>query len=418
MRLTILALLTLVLLATGCARTSPGKEEGHESGEEHGHAETVARGPNGGRLFSDDSMRLELLIVEDGVPPEFHAYVYDGQGRAGSADGVSLAVVLDRLGGRRDSIGFRPAGSYLRSTESVVEPHSYRATVLLERGGRSHEWTYEQEEGRVELVPEAVVQGGITTGRADARLIEVRVETPGEVRLNAERVVQVRPRYPGVVQSLTRQIGDAVRAGDLLATVQSNESLTDYEIRAPMGGTVVSREVAMGQSVDHESVLYTVADLSTVWVDFALYPQVAGQVRRGQAVHIRTESDPPLEAVGTVRYVGPLLEQDTRVSYGRVLLPNPHRRWPPGLYVTAAITVDRARAEVAVPEEAIVRTSRGPAVFRAEGTTFELQPVVPGRSDGTWTEITEGLEPGATIVTGNAFLLKAELGKSEASHEH
>jgi len=86
--------------------------------------------------------------------------------------------------------------------------------------------------------------------------------------------------------------------------------------------------------------------------------------------------------------------------------------------VTAAIVVDRVAAAVAVPEEAIVRMRTGPAVFRARGTTFALQPVTPGRSDGTWTEIVEGLAAGDSIAVKNAFLLKAELGKSEASHDH
>jgi cobalt-zinc-cadmium efflux system membrane fusion protein len=141
-------------------------------------------------------------------------------------------------------------------------------------------------------------------------------------------------------------------------------------------------------------------------------------VRRGQTVRIRTESNGSLAATAAVSYVGPLLEQDTRVSYGRVVLPNADGRWAPGLFVTAAITVDRARAAVAVPEDAIVRTSGGPAVFRAEDTAFVLQPVTIGRADGQWTEIVEGLAPGARIATRNAYLLKAELGKSEASHEH
>jgi cobalt-zinc-cadmium efflux system membrane fusion protein len=329
-----------------------------------------------------------------------------------------LAVLLDRFGGRRDSLVFRIEGDRFRSLRSVEEPHSFVARIVLERASRRHEWTYEQREGRVELVAEAVTAGRIETGVAGPRLIEVRIETPGEVRLNAESVVQVRPRYPGVAQRLARRLGDHVRPGDLLAVIHSNESLTDYEIHAPMSGTLVSRDVAEGQAVDHETVLFTIADLSTVWVDFALYQQIAGQVRRGQSVRVRTEAGNPLEATGTIGYVGPLLEQDTRVSYGRVVLPNPGGRWQPGLFVTAAIAVDRVRAAVVVPEEAIVRMSRGPAVFRADGTTFELQPVVPGRTDGEWTEIREGLEAGARVVVRNAFLLKAELGKSEAVHDH
>lgn len=406
--------LALGIGAHGCARPS-SDPHGHDETESAG---TTERGPQGGRLFKGGGVQLELLIAEDGIPPEFRAFLYDEQGKRMPPSEARFVVILDRFAGRRDSLAFRPEAEFLRSLRSVEEPHSFDARLMLDRGGQHQEWTYQQREGRVELTPEAVAGGQIETGVAVPRLIEVRVETPAEVRLNAERVVQVRPRFPGAIQSLGGRLGDVVDSGALLAVVHSNESLTDYEIHAPMRGTIVSRDVAVGQNVDHESVLYTVADLSTVWVDIALYPQLAGQVRRGQPVRIRSGSGESIVASGTLDYVGPLLEQDTRVSYGRVVLANPGGRWAPGLYVTAAITVDRLRAQVVVPEEAIVRTSRGPAVFRADGATFELQPVVPGRSDGEWTEIVEGLETGARIVTRNAYLLKAELGKSEATHDH
>ncbi len=121
---------------------------------------------------------------------------------------------------------------------------------------------------------------------------------------------------------------------------------------------------------------------------------------------------------GAIAYVGPLLEQDTRVSYGRVVLSNKDGFWRPGLFVTVRVLVERAQVAVAVPEDAIVRSKQGPAVFRAAADTFKLQPVVLGRTDGTLAEIVSGLEAGATVVVENAFLLKAELGKSEAHHDH
>ena len=396
---------------------------GPGSSRDPGDATRVAtseapRGPRGGRLFAGDGFQLELIIAEDGIPPEFRAFLSDDRGRPLSPSGARLVVTLERFGGRRDTLPFQAETEFLRSLKSVHEPHSFLARLRLDRDGRTQEWTYEQREGRVELPPEAVARGDIGLGQAGPRPIEVRVEAPGEVHLNAERVVQVRPRYPGVLQRLAVHLGDAVRSGDLLAVVHSNESLTEYEIHAPMPGTVIARDVAVGQSVDHEHALYTLADLSTVWVDFALYPRFAGQIRRGQAARVRAGTEDGGLVRGTVSYVGPLLEQDTRVSYGRIVLANPDGRWAPGLYVTVAVTVDRVHAPVAVPEAAIVRTARGPAVFRAAGTTFELQPVTPGRSDGEWTEIVDGLEPGARIVTRNAFLLKAELGKTEATHDH
>lgn len=412
------ALLLAMAIGSGCDRGRQASEEhGHEPGLAH-HEEEGTRGPQGGRLFREDDLQLELLIAEDGIPPEYRAYLYDREGRPIEPGQARLAVVLERFGGRRDSLTFRAGKEFLRSEQTVEEPHSFDARLTLDHAGRRHAWSFSQREGRVELLPEAVREGGIEIGIAGPRPIEVRVETPGEVKLNAERVAQVRPRFPGVVQRLVRRLGDHVTAGDPLAVVHSNESLADYTIPAPLTGTIVARDVASGQAVDHETVLYTVADLSNVWVDFALYPRTAGQVRRGQPVHVRSLSGDSLEAAGTISYVGPLLEQDTRVSYGRVALSNRGGRWTPGLYVTAAITVDRVHAAIAVPEDAIVRTTRGTAVFRAAGSTFEMQPVETGRSDGRWTEVLAGLEPGAAIVIRNAYLLKAELGRSGATHDH
>jgi cobalt-zinc-cadmium efflux system membrane fusion protein len=412
--------LTLLLVAftAGCGGTG-GTRGGHEDGEEAGHADTHAeRGPRGGRLFVAEGVQLELLIAEDGIPPEFRAYLYDGKGGAIEPVDGTLTVTLDRFGSRRDSIPFSIEGERFRGMRTVVEPHSFAARVVLERGGTRQEWTYEQEEGRIQLVSAAVERGEIETGVSGPRDIAVEVETPGEVRLNAERVVQVRPRFAGILRNLGVRLGDRVARGSRVATIQSNESMTDYEVPAPMAGTVVSRDVSDGQAVDHETILCTIADLNSVWVDFALYPQIAGRVRVGQTARVRSGSMAANEATGRVSYVGPLLEQDTRVSYGRIVLQNRASAWPPGQYVTVAVTVEQVRAQVAVPEAAIVRTSRGPGVFRADGTRFELQPVVTGRSDGTWTEIVEGLEAGAPIVIRNAFLLKAELGKSEATHDH
>lgn len=404
-------------MASGCARSGNG--DGHaEHADAHAEDGEAARGPRGGRLFEAGDLKLELRIEETGIPPEFRAYLYDRASKPIAPVEGSLSVVLERFGGRRDSLAFRAEGDRFRSERSVVEPHSFKASVILEHKGDRHAWAYEQQEGRVELLPEVASAADIRTGVAGSRDIEVRVEAPGEVRLNAERVVQVRPRFPGSISAMQKQLGDPVAAGDLIAVVHSNESLTDYELRAPMSGTVVARDAALGQAVDQGSVLYTIADLTSVWVDFALYPQIAPSVRRGQSVRVRADAGQSFEATGIISYVGPLLEQDTRVSYARVVLPNKSNRWKPGLFVTAAVTVDRAKVAVSVPEEAILRTSRGPAVFRAQGDVFELQPVVTGRTDGHWVEISEGLEPGARIVVHNAFLLKAELGKSEATHDH
>lgn len=282
-----------VLLAAGCAG-GPG------AAPEHAHDAHDERGPHGGRLFEAEGVRLELAIVEDGIPPEFRAYLYDGAGRAIEPVDGALVVTLDRFGGRRDTIPFAADGEHFHGLRTVEEPHSFTAHIALERGGTRHAWTYAQEEGRVALVPAAVERGGIETGTSGPRAIAVVVATPGEVRLNAERVVQVRPRFPGLLETLDARLGDRVPAGARLARVHSNESLSAYDVLAPMGGTIVSRDVSPGQTVDPGTVLFTIADLSTVWVDFALYPQIAGRVRIGQPVRVRSGAEGAREAPGRV----------------------------------------------------------------------------------------------------------------------
>ncbi len=422
-----LGLALLMAIVAGCTRkpgegaAAKGEHGGH--GEGVGHAEHAgeqeeARGPHGGRLFTYEGGRLELRIFEAGVPPEFHAYFFDAAGKPVMPSGERLVVLLDRFGGRRDSIAFEVDGDRLRGTRTVEEPHSYHATVRLARAGAAQTWDYEQQEGRVELAPEAVAGSGIRIGEAGPASIAVTVDTPGEVRLNAERLTYVRPRYAGVVRQLPFRLGQHVRRGDVVARVQSSESLTEYEITSEMAGMIVAREASVGQVVNEETTLYTIADLSTVWVDFAIYPQNAGRIRAGQTVRIISQGDSTRRIQATISFVGPLLEEDTRTTYARAVIANADRGWQPGLFVIATVTLETPRVAVAVPEAAIVRTERGPAVFRARGSSFELQPVEVGRTDGTTTEITAGLEAGAAIVIEDVFLLKAELGKSEAAHDH
>jgi cobalt-zinc-cadmium efflux system membrane fusion protein len=212
-------------------------------------------------------------------------------------------------------------------------------------------------------------------------------------------------------------LGSHVTRGQPLAEILSNESLSGYVVAAPMSGTIVARPVSSGTAVDVGSVLYTVADLSTVWLDFPIYEQQLGRIRRGQLVHVRAAGGPAISASGTIDYVGPVLDVETRATYARVTLANADGRWQPGRLVTALVVLERVTAPVAVPEDAIVRDGTGWAVFRADSSGFEVQPVTLGRSDGTTTEIVAGLERGARIVTRNAFWLKAELEKEAGGDE-
>jgi cobalt-zinc-cadmium efflux system membrane fusion protein len=223
-------------------------------------------------------------------------------------------------------------------------------------------------------------------------------------------VLFVRPRFAGVVHAMHKQVGDAVRRGETVATIQSNESLTDYAVPSSIAGRVVTRGAAVGQAVTQDATLYTIVDVSRVWVDLPIYPHQIGAIRRGQTVRI-TRSGGGDGIVGAITYVGPLLAEDTRVSVARVVLDNRGGGWDPGLFVNASVVTDRARAAVAVPDAAVVRSGDGSAVFVVHQGGFDLRPVGIGRTDGRTTEITSGLAAGDSVVVRNAYVLKAELEK-------
>jgi cobalt-zinc-cadmium efflux system membrane fusion protein len=288
----------------------------------------------------------------------------------------------------------------------------------------AHEEEHEEEHkvgthggALVELSDEVVRTAGIAVDSVGPSRIGVVVELPGEIKLDAEQSVEVRPSYPGRILRLHAGLGAFVRKGQPLVAIYSNESLSEYTIEAPMTGTVVARPVNPGAAVEPGSVMYTLADLSSVWLDFPIYVRYLGSIHKGQTVLVRAEENPGTSATGTISYIGPMLDVDTRTTFGRVVLPNADRRWQPGRLVTASVVLERVTVTMAVPEEAIVREGSGAAVFRATPQGFELQPVTPGRSDGVMTEILSGLEPGARVATRNAFLLKAELEKEAGGHE-
>jgi membrane fusion protein, heavy metal efflux system len=268
------------------------------------------------------------------------------------------------------------------------------------------------DSGVVVLDAKGAEEAGIVTSPAGPATIDVLLQFPGKVRFDPAHMLEIKPRFAGVVRSLKKELGQPVARNETVALVESNESLTSYAVPSAIAGHVIARPVSPGQSVTQESVLYTIADLSKVWIDFAVYPNQLSQVHRGEPAMVTAPSGGGPGQSGTVDYVGPSLEEGAGVSVGRVILSNAGR-WEPGLFVNVAVTVDHVNAGVAVPEEAILRTNEGPAIFVGQGTRFRLQAVQVGRSDGHMTEIVSGVEPGSPVVVKNAFTLKSELEKSK-----
>lgn len=273
-----------------------------------------------------------------------------------------------------------------------------------------------EEPGHIELSAESAQAAGIEIAAAGPATIREVLSLYGTVQPNAERVREVTPRYPGVVLGVMRKVGESVRKGDVLATVESNESLRTYQILAPLSGVVTARTANPGEYAG-EAPVFTIADLSTVWVELALFPRDLVKVRVGQVVRVKSV-DGGLHADGKVVFVASLGQSSTQTLTARVLLDNPRRLWAPGLYVTGDVTLSEASVPVAVKSDAIQTIDGEPTVFIVEGEGFVARPVTVGRTDSEYTEVRSGLEPEARYAATNSFVLKSELGKGEADHGH
>ncbi|MBL9153244.1 MAG: efflux RND transporter periplasmic adaptor subunit [Verrucomicrobiales bacterium] len=185
---------------------------------------------------------------------------------------------------------------------------------------------------------------------------------------------------------------------------------TTLKVTAPEAGEVIEKSVRRGSSVEPETKLYTIADLSTLWVDFHVSLRDAADVKSGQSAAIESSVTAGQTGQAIIAYVAPLADETTRTVLIRASLPNDNRTWRPGTPVMVRVKAGAGDAVLSVPASALVDLNGGKAVFvRESETTFRPVSVTAGDSDGAVTAIVSGLEAGQTVVSGNAAQLKGHL---------
>jgi cobalt-zinc-cadmium efflux system membrane fusion protein len=185
-----------------------------------------------------------------------------------------------------------------------------------------------------------------------------------------------------------------------------------YELRTPFVGTVIAKHIVVGESIDKTVEVFTIANLSNVWIDLAISQDNISSVKEGYTVTVSLPDGEKSE--GKVEFVSPIVAPDTRMALARVVLPNPDGLFRPGTFVDAAIAVPSNKDAVVIPKTAIQLVFDHPSVFVWGSGSFELREVVVGVTDGRRVEILNGLKAGESVASVNAFHLKAEYVKSRA----
>lgn len=376
--------------------------------------EAETRGPNNGRLLVDGDFELELAVYETGVPPEFRAWA-TAAGRPVAPRDVDLRVTLTRLGGQVDEHGFVAQGELLRGNALVYEPHSFVVTVEAEYAGRRHQWEYDSFEGRTRIGAEMALDLGIRTMAAGSAVIEETLTLYGTIVPATDLVREVSARFEGVIESAPVALGERVSEGQTLATVESNESLQSYRISAPIAGIVTERIANAGEQTAGRR-LFTIVDTSTVWADLAVFPGDRGRVSVGADVTV-TPAAGGSGIAGTITYIDVLAASNQAVT-ARAVLDNSEGMLVPGTYVGAEVEVAEHEVPLAVRRSALQSFRDFTVVYAQIGDEYEVRMLDLGRQAGDWAEVLGGLDPGTVYVTENSYLIKADIEKTGATHDH
>jgi cobalt-zinc-cadmium efflux system membrane fusion protein len=334
--------------------------------------------------------------------------------------------------------------------------------------------------------------------RAGVKVEEIKTSAMGEtiavtatIQPSQERLARIAPRIEGRITSTPAKLGDAVRAGQTLATLDSvavgeahaswvqaqaelriaesdfkraeslvadeiiprkdflraqaerekananlrnaadrlrlmggtpnarGSGVSGFVVTAPFAGTVIEKKATLGGLASPAEPIYTIADLSRVWILADLPESALAKVRVGARASVTVPAYPQQTFEGRVGHIGAGVDKETRTVSARIEVANQDRRLKPEMFATASIEVaGDSRGVLSLPDEAIVLMQGQPTVFVFEQGAYAMRVVEPGERAGGRTVLKSGIKPGEQVVTSGAYALKARKLKSQLGHGH
>lgn len=297
---------------------------------------------------------------------------------------------------------------------------SFHSLLFAQSEHSEHSEEHGDEQKVIKLTPDTIKENNIELLTAGPHTIEITRDVLGKVTPNANKTLFLYPRYNGVIKKLTKYLGDKVKKGEKLAVIESDRTLQEYTLTAPFSGYVVQKKANAGEHIKVGSPIYQIADLSDVWVDLFIYRKNAKLIKKGQKVIVFTDNNNKKYVSSTISYVSPLGVEHNQTMLARAVFANTsdNRLWLPGLYVDAKVTIEVQKVPVAVKTSAIQMLDGKKIVFVKDSDGFEPIECQFGLEGTEYTQVLSGVSVGQTYVANNSFLLKAQLEKDSASHDH
>ena len=383
----IIAAALIAVLASGCGRSeSEGEhheEEGHQT-EEH------AEGP------------ANMLVIEETMLRDLRLTTTKVEQRPGG-EGVSVVGELEADQNRYAEVGVPVTARVVRL---LAEPgQNVRAGQVLAEAQSS-------ELGRARAEHDAA-QARVTLARSALE----------RKRSLADRIVprrEVQEAEADLAAALAELRAASATLQALGAVATRGGDASRLPLLAPIAGTVIERNIALGQMIDPEHVAFRIGDLDHLWLVAHAFERDAVRIAVGAPARVTLAAYPGQSFTGQVTYVGRQVEAESRTIPVRVVLANPRQALRPGMSASAWLQVSTAgESVVTVPVAALQRVHDQWVVFVPKSDrTFEIRNVGRGRDLQGEVEVLTGLKPGETVVVDGAFLLKAEAEKAEGGGDH
>jgi len=275
------------------------------------------------------------------------------------------------------------------------------------------------EENIVTLTKENLAQVKIETAPVVRGNLRITLKAPGRLSNNLNKTAKVFTTLEGRLTKLNFDLGDPVKPGDVLASIETPELLgRPLELKAPIAGVITERKSTVGELVKKESEVYTISDPTQLWVITAIKEREVGAVKVGQEASFTTLAFHDEKFAGRVARVGNEVDAASRTLEVRIETENRDQRLKSGMFADVEITTTTKENVLLVPDAAIQTNGEEQIVFIARNpTTFEKRTVKLGQQQDSQMEILEGVKEGEKIVTEGGFIVKSEMLRSEMESE-
>lgn len=305
--------------------------------------------------------------------------------------------------------------SLLTLTGSVIASGDHHHDESNVHSDQGHPESEEEHADSTLISDQQILLSGIKTEAVKPFTLNITKTLYGSVTTPQDKAFRVFASYESLVKQVHVIEGQSVKKGQLLLTLFNKQNLQTYTLSSPSNGEVTKRFVNTGDHAD-ENILLEITDLSNVWIELSAFPKDIETLNKDQEVWVY-DMHQHKKSKGKIIYVAPIMTEG-HIARARAILSNAQQHWRPGMHIKADISVDESNVPLAIKTSALQNLEGKSVVFVKEGNEFHSRPVVLGRSDSTHTEVISGLSVGDEYVSENSFVIKADIKKDGASHDH